>query len=640
MKKLLGSLFGKISAFVLVCLLTPVLFGCIYGMAEAYDEGLYYTEKDFEETGYARRFVNYKLADIREYIYWNDISGLENDEYYYGLKNFAYVIYDSAGREVLSTLKPGITGKPEINPPEKKGSVGYILIVEDYPAKEVNENGKTTAEYTLSGYIKMPMNKSGEGYIDYLRYKIVSDNAGIFVTGSLVLFVLCAVLTVYLICGSGYNKEGELAFRGLNAIDYDIMLFLCGFAGTTLAMALAYEVGWNIDDAFMAAFAYILISALTAVVLAFIMSSSAHFKTPKWWKHTFICQCGGLFIKIIRWFLSNIGIAWKLALCVFGYGFIILMLGMLSMDSSDGGIFFVLAVFVIAGGVLFAVWIGTQLKKIKLGGEAIADGDLDYRTDESKLLPELKSHAENLNRAATGLSKAVDDRMKSERFKTELITNVSHDLKTPLTSIVSYVDLLKKENIENETALEYIEVLDRQSAKLKKLTEDLVEASKASSGAVAVNKETLNIGELINQSVGEFTEKLEAAEIIPVVNIPEEDITLNTDGRLLWRVFDNLIQNIIKYAQPGTRAYFDLKKEGESAVLTIRNISKEQLNVSAEELLERFIRGDASRSSEGNGLGLSIAKSLIEVCGGRFELTLDGDLFKVTVTFDEVAENE
>ena len=228
----------------------------------------------------------------------------------------------------------------------------------------------------------------------------------------------------------------------------------------------------------------------------------------------------------------------------------------------------------------------------------------------------LRRHAYNLNCAADGMSKAVEDRMKSERFKTELITNVSHDLKTPLTSIVSYVDLLKKENIENENALEYIEVIDRQSEKLRKLTEDLVEASKASSGAISVSKEVLNIGELINQSVGEFSEKLEAAEISPVINLPEKEVFVCTDGRLLWRVFDNLIQNIIKYAQPGTRAYFDLTELEGTAVLTVKNISKEPLNMTAEALMERFVRGDASRNSEGNGLGLSIAKEIMNVLGG------------------------
>lgn len=334
--------------------------------------------------------------------------------------------------------------------------------------------------------------------------------------------------------------------------------------------------------------------------------------------------------------MRNIGITWKLALAVAGYSFVVYFFGILSTGYNLGAFAVLLALFIIVAGICIVIWFGSQLRKIKRGGEAIANGDFDYRINSRELWPALRGHAYNLNSAAMGMSKAVDDRMKSERFRTELITNVSHDLKTPLTSIVSYVDLLKKENIENETALGYIDVIDRQSAKLKKLTEDLVEASKASSGAVSVNKEILNIGELINQSVGEFSEKLKAAEITPVINLPENEVYVCTDGRLLWRVFDNLIQNIIKYAQPGTRAYFDLTEAENNAVLTIKNISKDPLNMTAEALMERFVRGDASRNSEGNGLGLSIAKSLTELCGGVFELTLDGDLYKVTVTVSEV----
>ena len=336
--------------------------------------------------------------------------------------------------------------------------------------------------------------------------------------------------------------------------------------------------------------------------------------------------------------MSTVGIGWKFALGVLGYSVLVFVFGMLTAESYEGALFLLLTMMITVGAVCVAIWFASQLKKIKRGGEAIANGDFYYTINSAELWPMLRMHAYNLNCAAKGMSKAVDDRMKSERFKTELITNVSHDLKTPLTSIVSYVDLLKKENIENENAKEYIEVIDRQSAKLKKLTEDLVEASKVSSGVVAVNKEVLNLGELINQSVGEFSEKLEAAEIIPVINLPENEVAVYTDGRLLWRVFDNLIQNIIKYAQPGTRAYFDLTEAEEKAVLTIKNISKEPLNMTAEALMERFVRGDASRSGEGNGLGLSIAKSLTELCGGTFELTLDGDLYKVTIKIPK-AEN-
>ena len=232
----------------------------------------------------------------------------------------------------------------------------------------------------------------------------------------------------------------------------------------------------------------------------------------------------------------------------------------------------------------------------------------------------------------------MEEQLKGERFKTELITNVSHDLKTPLTSIVSYVDLLQKEDISPERAKEYIEVIERQSAKLKKLTEDLVEASKASSGAIEVHREPVDVAELLSQSVGEYTERLQKASVEPVTSLPEEGCVMNTDGRLLWRVLDNLIQNIVKYAQPGTRAYFDLTKTPDGLFIELKNTSAQALNIPAEALMERFVRGDSARSTEGSGLGLSIAQSLTELLGGTMSLYLDGDLFKVTLRF-EGAEN-
>ena len=234
------------------------------------------------------------------------------------------------------------------------------------------------------------------------------------------------------------------------------------------------------------------------------------------------------------------------------------------------------------------------------------------------------------------MTRAVEERMRSERFKTELITNVSHDLKTPLTSIVSYVELLKKEDIENPQARSYIEVLDRQSQRLKKLTEDLVEASKASSGAMTVNRERVDLAELLRQCAGEYAERFAAAGVEPVLALPEGDWTVTADGRLLWRVLDNLLQNVTKYAQSGTRCYLELKKTESDTRLEIQNISRQALNIPAEELMERFVRGDASRSTEGSGLGLSIARSLMELMGGGLELLLDGDLFKVTLRFPAV----
>ena len=249
---------------------------------------------------------------------------------------------------------------------------------------------------------------------------------------------------------------------------------------------------------------------------------------------------------------------------------------------------------------------------------------------------EFKKHGENLNSISVGMAHAVDEKIKSERLKAELITNVSHDIKTPLTSIINYVDLLKKEDLHNETAEGYIKVLDRQSGRLKKLTEDLVEASKASTGNIAVNAQRTNVVELLNQSAGEYEERFEAAKLTPVITASAPDIPILADGRLLWRVFDNLLNNIIKYSQEGTRVYMNINEKNNLVTVAFKNISRDSLNISTDELMERFIRGDSARTSEGSGLGLSIARSLTELQGGRFDLLVDGDLFKAIIRFDKL----
>ena len=249
---------------------------------------------------------------------------------------------------------------------------------------------------------------------------------------------------------------------------------------------------------------------------------------------------------------------------------------------------------------------------------------------------EFKKHGENLNNISLGMSRAVDERMKSERFKTELITNVSHDIKTPLTSIINYVDLLNREDLPDGTIKEYVGVLVRQSSRLKKLIDDLVEASKASTGNIVVNSTRTEIGVLLTQAAGEYEERLRSNELELIQNQPEEEVYIMADGRLLWRVFDNLMNNICKYSQPGTRVYLDLEKVNGEVVITFKNISRNPLNISSEELLERFVRGDSARSTEGSGLGLSIAKSLVELQGGKLDLAIDGDLFKVILKFKTV----
>lgn len=286
--------------------------------------------------------------------------------------------------------------------------------------------------------------------------------------------------------------------------------------------------------------------------------------------------------------------------------------------------------------VLLTAYVLLCMKKLLKAGEELSQGNLDYRVDTAKMRGPLKEHGEQLNRIGEGMNKAVNERMRSEHFRTELITNVSHDIKTPLTSIINYVDLLEKEEIDNEKAREYLEVLSRQSARLKKLIDDLIEASKASTGNLNVSLERCELGVLIDQCAGEYAEKLKAAGLELVVTKPEEPVTIMADGRHMWRVFDNLLNNVCKYAMAGTRVYINLDKEAGRATVTFRNISAQQLNISGEELMERFVRGDSSRNTEGSGLGLSIARSLVQLQKGELELTVDGDLFKVTLRFRTV----
>lgn len=262
------------------------------------------------------------------------------------------------------------------------------------------------------------------------------------------------------------------------------------------------------------------------------------------------------------------------------------------------------------------------------GAEQIRDGKLSHQIKIKNKGGELEKLAENINEISQGLENAVSSELRSERLKSELISNVSHDLKTPLTSIVTYVDLLKQEEINNEVAKDYIEVIDRKAKRLTVLTNDLFEAAKASSGDMPVNIEILDLNALVRQALGEFNEKLENAKLNIRLTLPEQPSYVKADGRLSWRVIDNLLNNVVKYAQKGSRVYIEVKDLGNTFEFIIKNISECELNIPSDELMERFKRGDESRNSEGSGLGLNIANSLIDLQKGSFRIAIDGDLFK------------
>jgi len=292
-------------------------------------------------------------------------------------------------------------------------------------------------------------------------------------------------------------------------------------------------------------------------------------------------------------------------------------------------------IFIFIPLTTYIVW---QLKKLEKTGEELAKGNLDATVDTKHMIWELKRHGEDLNAISDSIQLAVDDRMKSERMKTELITNVSHDIKTPLTSIINYVDLLSKENITEPKQKEYLEVLMRQSEKLKKLIEDLIEASKATTGNIEFNKMQVNPRVLLQQALGEYETKFAEKNIEVVSTIPDGVGSICVDGKYLWRIFENLFVNIYKYALPGTRAYVELEEKDDCIGFVFKNVSKDALNISVEELTERFVRGDSSRNTEGNGLGLAIVRSLAEGMDGTIDVSIDGDLFKVFVSFPKMSD--
>lgn len=460
----------------------------------------------------------------------------------------------------------------------------------------------------------------------YLLLSWLTEHTGL----TIFLTALFALLALFCFCfsmasaGHWAGHEG-IHLTWLDKIPADVWL---------LVLLCVFYIGW---DTFYYEWGRVFFCAalVPLVLLLFLCAFAAQCKAGTVLRGALIGRIARFLWRIVRslflglWRIArNLPLLWKTALVMAGVFFLEMLFVLAGYGSVDG-------IFVIMKAVelLAALYIALNLRALQKGGEKLARGDFSSPIDTKYLIGDFKRYGQELNDVQSGLEQAVQEQMKAEHLKTELITNVSHDIKTPLTSIVNYVDLLKKEDMPSPAAREYIAVLDRQSHRLKKLTEDLVEASKASSGALNVELQPTDVNVLLSQIEGEYQERLAACHLTLVTQPPAPGTMIQADSRLLSRVMDNLVSNVCKYAMENTRVYVTAAVRDGQAVISFKNVSRDELNISPDELMERFVRGDASRHSEGSGLGLSIARSLVQLQGGTFALSIDADLFRADIVF-------
>lgn len=454
----------------------------------------------------------------------------------------------------------------------------------------------------------------------------------------LVSLVLAVLLWVFLCSAAGHTKQDDAIHLRLPArVPLDLQLCIVAALFTLLGLLCIGVMEetilqWPLGAALCVISAMLAIAAVEWLPVSF----AARVKAGKWWRNTLIFMILHLIWRIMRaiWrgivsFVRKIPFIWQTLLFVA----VIFLAELITVVARLWLLCLLVNLIVLAA----AVWYSVSVAKLRKSASELAAGSLGTKTDTALMPYELKQLGRDLNSMGDGLSRAVEEKMKSERMKTELITNVSHDIKTPLTSIVNYVELLGSENLDGKAA-EYVEVLSRQSKRMKKLIDDLVEASKASTGNISAELAPLDLSVMAGQTAGEYAERFAARGLRLVVSGVESPAIVRADGRLVWRIWDNLLGNVCKYAMPGTRVYLNVERRGDVIATVFRNISEQPLSKSGEELTERFVRGDNSRSGEGSGLGLSIAAGLAAVQGGTLSITADGDLFKAEVCLPAITD--
>lgn len=623
MKKLIGNTAAKAAAIILS------FFTVFVAAVSAVGTGVLAYNDFYTRTLESIRKDKLSEMALSESYHLHSLfySG-DNISEYYSDKNYLYEITGIEGEIVDSNY----------NGEETLCSSSSISVSGEYDDYGYDsENGKLYADSYLEFRIYIPkkLEYSDNVYLTNILIEKGYEFRFSIIVSAVISLVLSAVLLIFLYCSAGHrNGSDTVMLNRFDRLPFDVL---------TVLEITAFGIGFAVIDSLgnMLAIIISLIAVCTVLyfsLIGYTMSMATRIKTGTLIKNTvlyrlivFVCGTG---LKAVRFLIKNLPIVWKTVAAAGAILFIeLLIIINCAYEIDNLLIWWTCISLLLLSGVIY---IAVMLDRLRRGGEKIAAGDLEYKIDTSHMRGGFKNFGESLNNINRGLQTAVNERIKSERFKTELITNVSHDIKTPLTSIINYVDLIKKENPEDEKIREYTQVLDRQSSRLKKLIEDLVEASKASTGNLSVHLTECEVGVLLAQTVGEFDDRLRKSEITPVLNIPEYGVKIFADPRHLWRVFENLMSNVCKYSPPSSRVYIDIIRRDGMVDIMFRNISRYELNVSPEELMERFVRGDKSRSTEGSGLGLSIARSLVELQNGKMSITVDGDLFKVVLSFREI----
>lgn len=590
------------------------------------DDHVFASEEEYQTYLDSLQKQNFNINDayITEYIYADETAAASQTE----TSVSEALVTDDTEAEAASA--------PE---PDEAGAVREVHAYISYQRFDYQH-------VTITGYIRSPLTAKDDIYQESYYSNLLVENRHVLIAVAAVSFAVCLALLVFLLCAAGHKEGVEgIHLNWVDRIPLDLYLVLAFTAGACL---LAFGVDLTNSSIAIAIFVIaVLLVFAVLLVMSVLMTLSTRFKSGAFWKNTLVYRCLRLLFRMgkglkdgLSYCAKHLHLYWQAGLIFVGVS--LAELFVLAAFSRSG----VVVIWVIAklAEAPLLVLLAVSLQKLKAGGEALAAGNLNASVDVNHMYGVLKHHGENLNSIAQGMQKAVQQQLKSERFRTDLITNVSHDIKTPLTSIINYVNLMKREHIEDARINAYLDVLDQKSQRLKTLIEDLVEASKASSGNVKLEFTDIDLVQMAFQTNGEFEEKLDARHLQLIINAPREPLMIRADGRRLWRVLENLYNNVCKYAMEGSRVYVDLARvpgnpetgTAGQAVFTIKNISANPLNIRADELTERFVRGDVARTTEGSGLGLSIAKDLTELQNGQFSLYIDGDLFKAQVTFDLV----